>query len=58
VAQKHKYRKLIKHLDRHISLVGNKYFGIEHPDKAKLMEKINTMLEERFRLMGIRDSLQ
>lgn len=54
---KEAYMKLIEDLDITIRLVSGIYVDARQEDKRKLDERINQLLDERLRLMKIRDLL-
>lgn len=54
---RHEYQKLISEHDRTLSMLGKQWMEVEPKDKPKYMERINSMLDERLRLMDLRDAL-
>lgn len=54
---KEAYMKLLEDLDVTIKLVSGIYVDARPEEKKKLNDRINELLDERLRLMKIRDSL-
>ena len=52
---KHEYAKLIAEHDRTLSMLRNQWMEAEPKDQTKYMERINAALDERLRLMALRD---
>jgi hypothetical protein len=52
---KDEYIRLIAELDKTISMLREGWMTCEPSDRQKWMDKINSMLDERMRLMKLRD---
>ena len=52
---KHEYEKLIAEHDRTLSMLRKQWMEAEPKDQTKYMERINAALDERLRLMRLRD---
>lgn len=52
---KHEYAKLIAEHDRTLSMLRKQWMEAESKDQPKYMERINAALDERLRLMALRD---
>lgn len=53
---KDEYIKLIMEHDKTLSLLRSQWMDAKPPEKTKYMDRINSALDERLRLMSIRDS--
>lgn len=52
---KHEYVNLIRELDGALSMLRQGWLDAVAADKPKWMAKLDSMLDERFRLMKLRD---
>ena len=52
---RHEYQKLIAEHDRTLSMLRKQWMEAEPKDQPKYMERINAALDERLRLMALRD---
>lgn len=52
---RHEYAKLIAEHDRTLSMLRKQWMEAETKDQPKYMERINAALDERLRLMALRD---
>ena len=53
---KDEYIKLISELDRTIDLLRTHWLEAQFKDKARWLSRIDTTLDERLRLMALRDA--
>jgi hypothetical protein len=52
---KHEYEKLIAEHDRTLSMLRKQWMEADPKDQLKYMERINAALDERLRLIALRD---
>lgn len=52
---RHEYEKLIAEHDRTLSMLRKQWMEADPKDKPKYMERINAALDERLRLLALRD---